>query len=79
LSSAREFSPWQFDSTLSPGPLSFGKHQLIIEMADEFGRIHGPYRYSIQRRLPMTLVLASIAATLLAVVFVLTVVRRQHR
>lgn len=76
LSSTQEFGPWQYDRQLSPGPLSFGRDQLIIEMADEFGQIHGPYRFPIQRGLPWTIMWAALAAILLAIGCLLLVLRR---
>jgi ligand-binding sensor domain-containing protein len=58
---------WQFHGRLEPGPIGFGLHRLNVEMADEFGRIHGPYEFPIQRRWPLAVIVLVIAGALLVV------------
>lgn len=73
------FGPWQYDSELNVGPLGYGKHRLLVEVADEFGRIHGPYDFALERSLPMSAIIGLISLLLLLLGAAVLVIRRSVR
>lgn len=73
-----EFGPWQSAADLQPGPLAFGRNDVVVEMADAHGRVHGPYDFPLQRQLPALVIGVAISALLLALVLLGWMVLRRR-
>jgi hypothetical protein len=53
LTPTAAFGPWQANESLTLDALAFGRHRIGVEMADEFGRVHGVYEFTLQRQWPL--------------------------